>query len=165
MSDTKQAKALTFGNHSLWKLGTLVWFVHTVISEHIMLCTQLQNLVFLIGRCAIYELAQYAVVKDAANYTDTLPEQDMETLETSFHQAITLGQNQVTKNTEESLTIQDSRSGREEPSPVSTSPGPSVTTLQSRKSEASVLPTDAPKITDRPQKGKVNITHFRSAVN
>ncbi len=112
MSDTKQAKALTFGNHSLWKLGSLVWFVHTVISEHIMLCTQLQNLVFLIGRCAIYELAQYAVVKDAANYTDTLPEQDMETLETSFHQPITLGQNQVTKNTEESLTIQDSRSGR-----------------------------------------------------
>uniref|UniRef100_A0A672SPP7 phospholipase A2 n=1 Tax=Sinocyclocheilus grahami TaxID=75366 RepID=A0A672SPP7_SINGR len=106
------------------------------------------------GMCAIYELAQYAVVKDAANYTDTLPEQDMETLETSFHQAITLGQNQVTKNTEESLTIQDSRSNSEEPSPVSTSPEPSVTTLQSRKSEASVLPTDAPKITDRPQKGK-----------
>ncbi|XP_058645627.1 group 3 secretory phospholipase A2 [Onychostoma macrolepis] len=106
------------------------------------------------GMCAIYELAQYAVVKDAANYTDTLPEQDMETLETSFHQAITLGQNQVSKNTEESLTIQDSRSGREEPSPVSTSLGPSVTTLQSRKSEAPVLPTDAPKITDRPQKGK-----------
>lgn len=42
MSDTKQAKALlNFGNHSLWKLGTLVWFVHTVISEHIMFCTQL----------------------------------------------------------------------------------------------------------------------------
>ncbi|XP_050976185.1 group 3 secretory phospholipase A2 isoform X2 [Labeo rohita] len=106
------------------------------------------------GMCAIYELAQYAVLKDAANYTDTLPEQDMETLETSFHQAITLGQNQVTKNSEESITIRDSKGGSEEPNPVSTSPGPSVTTLQSRKSEASVLSTDAPKITDRPQKGK-----------
>nr|AHG99397.1 group III secreted phospholipase A2-3A2 [Cyprinus carpio] len=105
------------------------------------------------GMCELYELAQYAVVKDAANYTDTLPE-DMETLETSFHQVITLGQNQVIKNTEESLTIQDPRSNSEEPGPVSTSPEPSVTTLQSRKSEASVLPTDAPKITDRPQKGK-----------
>ncbi|XP_016362449.1 group 3 secretory phospholipase A2-like [Sinocyclocheilus anshuiensis] len=116
----------------------------------------LQNLVgFLIGRCAIYELAQYAVVKDAANYTDTLPDQVMEMLETSFHQTITLGQNQVTKNTDESLTIQASKSGSEEPSPVSTSPGPSVTTLLSRKSEASVLPTEAPNITtDRPQKGK-----------
>ncbi|KAL1266113.1 hypothetical protein QQF64_001788 [Cirrhinus molitorella] len=98
------------------------------------------------GTCAVYELAQYAVVKNAANYTDTLPEQDMET---SFHQAITRGQNQAAKNTEESLTKQDSKSGREEPSPVWTSPGPSVTTPQSRKSEA-----DAPKITDRPQKGK-----------
>uniref|UniRef100_A0A673KCX9 phospholipase A2 n=1 Tax=Sinocyclocheilus rhinocerous TaxID=307959 RepID=A0A673KCX9_9TELE len=107
------------------------------------------------GMCAIYELAQYAVVKDAANYTDTLPDQDMEMLETSFHQAITLGQNQVTKNTDESLSIQASKSGSEEPSPVSTSPGPSVTTLLSRKSEASVLPTEAPNITtDRPQKGK-----------
>uniref|UniRef100_A0A8C1RJ50 phospholipase A2 n=1 Tax=Cyprinus carpio TaxID=7962 RepID=A0A8C1RJ50_CYPCA len=107
------------------------------------------------GMCAIYELAQYAVVKDAANYTDTLPDQDMEVLETSFHQAITLGQNQVTKNTDESPTIQGPRSSSEEPSPVSTSPGPSVMTLQSRKSEASILPTDAPNITtDRPQIGK-----------
>ncbi|XP_052463538.1 group 3 secretory phospholipase A2 [Carassius gibelio] len=99
------------------------------------------------GMCAIYELAQYAVVKDAANYTDTLPDQDMEMLETSFHQAITLGQNQVTKNTDQSLNIQDPRSKSLEPSPVSTSPEPSVTTPRSW--------TDAPNITtDRPQKGK-----------
>ncbi|XP_043087611.1 group 3 secretory phospholipase A2 isoform X2 [Puntigrus tetrazona] len=106
------------------------------------------------NRCAIYELAQYAVVKDAANYTDALPEEDLETLEAGFHRAVAPGRNQVTRNTEESLTAEDSRSGGEEPSPVSTWPGPSVTTLQSRKSDASVPPTDAPKITDRTQKGK-----------
>nr|AAI08012.1 Zgc:123275 [Danio rerio] len=101
------------------------------------------------GRCVMSELAQYAVVKDAANYTDTLPEQEMESLETSFQQAITIGQNQVTKNMEESLIIQskDSRNGTEALSPVSTSPGPSVTTLLPRKSEASVVPTYTPKTT------------------
>lgn len=143
-----------------------------------MLCTQLQNLVFfppLIGRCVNSELAQYAVVKDAVNYTDTLPERDMETLEMSFHQAITLGQNQVTKKTEESLFTRskDSRSGTEEPSPDSTSPPwPSVTTLLSRKSEASVVPTYTPKTTipqnkpDRQHQGElINTTSIRSAVN
>lgn len=91
----------------------------------------------------------------------------------SFHQAITLGQNQVTKNMEESLIMQskDSKSSTEEPSPVSTSsPWPSVTTLLSRKSEASVVTTYAPKTTipqnkpDRHQ-GELNITHIRSVVN
>ncbi|XP_067255054.1 group 3 secretory phospholipase A2 [Chanodichthys erythropterus] len=115
------------------------------------------------GMCVNSELSQYAVVKDAANYTDTLPEQDMETLETSFHQAITLGQNQVTKNIEESLIMQsnDSTSSTEEPSPISTSsPWPSVTTLLSRKSEASIVTTYAPKTTipqnkpDRQHQGK-----------
>lgn len=128
----------------------------------------------LIGRCVNSELAQYAVVKDAANYTDTLPEEDMETLEMSFHQAITLGQNQVAKNMEESLITQskDSKSSTEEPSPVSTSsPRPSVTTLPSRKSEASVVTTYAPKTTipqnkpDRQHQGELNITHIRSVVN
>lgn len=114
------------------------------------------------------------MVKDAANYTDTLPEQDMETLETSFHQAITLGQNQVTKIIEESLIMQsnDSKSSTEEPSPISTSsPWPSVTTLLFRKSEASVVTTYAPKTTipqnkpDRQHQGELNITHIRSVVN
>lgn len=92
----------------------------------------------------------------------------------SFHQAITLGQNQVTKNMEESLIMQskDSKSSTEEPSPVSTSsPWPSVTTLLSRKSEASVVTTYAPKTTipqnkpDRQHQGELNITHIRSVVN
>ncbi|KAK7125294.1 hypothetical protein R3I93_020851 [Phoxinus phoxinus] len=108
------------------------------------------------GMCVNSELAQYAVVKDAANYTDTLPEQDMETLETSFHQAIILGQNQVTKNMEESVIIQSKDS-------VSTSPRPSATTLPSRKSGASVVSTYAPTTTlpqnkpDWPHQGKLEM--------
>ncbi|XP_067289205.1 group 3 secretory phospholipase A2 [Pseudorasbora parva] len=120
------------------------------------------------GMCINSELAQYAVVKDAVNYTDTLPEQDMETLETSFLQTITLEQNQVTKNMEESLIIQskDSRSSTEEPSPGSTSPWPSVATLLSRKSEDYVFSTYEPKTTfpqnrpDRPHQGKLEMCNF-----
>ncbi|XP_077099875.1 group 3 secretory phospholipase A2 [Siphateles boraxobius] len=103
------------------------------------------------GMCVNSELAQYAVVKDAANYTDTLPEQDMETLEMSFNQAINIG-----RNMEESLIIQSKDS-------VSTSPWPSATTLLSRKSEASVVSTDAPTTTlpqnkpDRPHQGKLEM--------
>jgi len=94
------------------------------------------------------------VVKDAANYTDTLPEQDMKTLEMSFNQAITSGQNQVTKHMEESLIIQSKDS-------VSTSPWPSATTLLSRKAESGVS-TRAPTTTspqnkpDRPHQGELN---------
>jgi len=95
------------------------------------------------------------VVKDAANYTDTLPEQDMKTLEMSFNQAITSGQNQVTKHMEESLIIQSKDS-------VSTSPWPSATTLLSRKAAASGVSTRAPTTTspqnkpDRPHQGELN---------
>lgn len=142
-----------------------------------MLCTQLQNLVF-------FSLSHWQVCKfrtcsirrgqRCSKLHDTLPEEDMETLEMSFHQAITLGQNQVAKNMEESLITQskDSKSSTEEPSPVSTSsPWPSVTTLPSRKSEASVVTTYAPKTTipqnkpDRQHQGELNITHIRSVVN
>lgn len=82
----------------------------------------------------------------------------------SFNQAISLGQNQVTKNMEESLIIQSKDS-------VSTSPWPSATTLLSRKSEASVVSTYAPMTTfpqnkpDRPRQGELNITYIRSVVN
>ncbi|KAG1971287.1 group 3 secretory phospholipase A2 [Pimephales promelas] len=108
------------------------------------------------GMCVTSELAQYAVVKDAANYTDTLPEQDMKTLEMSFNQAITSGQNQVTKHIEESLIIQSKDS-------VSTSPWPSATTLLSRKAAASGVSTRAPTTTspqnkpDRPHQGKLEM--------
>lgn len=121
----------------------------------------------LIGRCIFSELTQYAVIKGPTNYTDSLPETDNETLEISFLQTITLGENQVTKNSEASFSIQanDSRSNGEALSPVSALPEPSVTTLWSRKSESSTVPTDTPKTTlpqytrDRLQKGELTFTH------
>lgn len=160
----KTSKNLSnFASGLLGNLGTSLWFVHNLCTHN---ATQLQKLFFplVIGRCVSSELTQYAVVKEAANYTDTLPEQDMETLEMSFNQAITLGQNQVTKNMEESPIIQSKDS-------VSTSPGPSATTLLSRKSEASVVSTHTPTTTlpqnkpDRPHQGELNITYIRSVVN
>lgn len=117
------------------------------------------------GRCIFSELTQYAVVKGPTNYTDTLSETGEGTLEMSFHQTITLEENQVTKNSEASLSIQanDSKSNSEALSPVSALPEPSVTTPWSRKSESSTVPTDTPKTTfpqytrDRLQKGKFEV--------
>ncbi|TRY90199.1 hypothetical protein DNTS_013041 [Danionella cerebrum] len=98
------------------------------------------------GMCAISELAQYAVVKDATNYTDILPEQELD-LGISFQQTITLQQSQVSKNTMDPFNKQPKDS--KEQSPVLTSPVPSVTTLKPLKSEA-----PSPKKTDKQPKGK-----------
>ncbi|KAA0704265.1 Group 3 secretory phospholipase A2 [Triplophysa tibetana] len=110
--------------------------------------------------CIFSNLTQYAVIKGPTNYTDALPEKDKHILEMSFRQTIMLDDNQVTKTSEASLSIQtnDSRSNSE-----ALSPEPSVTTLWSRKSEPSILPTDTPKTTlpqytgDRLQKGKFKV--------
>lgn len=119
----------------------------------------------LIGRCIFSKLTQYAVIKGPTNYTDALPEKDKHILEMSFRQTITLDDAQVTKNSQASLSIQanDSRSNSEALSPVPALPEPSVTTLWSRKSEPSILPTDTPKTTlpqytlDKLQKGELRI--------
>ncbi|XP_055063482.2 group 3 secretory phospholipase A2 [Misgurnus anguillicaudatus] len=95
------------------------------------------------GRCAFSKLAQYAVIKGQRNYTDTIPETDKDILEKNFHQTITYGENQVTKNSEASFTKQANESRSEELNPVS--PWPSVTTPWSPK--PFLVPTDTPKTT------------------
>ncbi|XP_056592440.1 group 3 secretory phospholipase A2 [Triplophysa dalaica] len=117
------------------------------------------------GKCIFSKLTPYAVIKGPTNYTDALPEKDKHILEMSFRQTITLDDTQVTKNSEASLSVQasDSRSNSEALSPVPELPEPSVTTLWSRKSEPSILPTDTPKTTlpqytsDGLQKGKFKV--------